>query len=446
MDSSSRVKISLKDGSKILWPDGILEIEGAVHGNHHGKCQDPDYYTWTAKAHHFGEPEKKVYLKMTAKDGLMYQSLVHESKFQIRFPFIEYIERDFEKDFEVNDEEKEFLVVVAEFIDGDTLKNVIDKKKIYAKYQYSEGEERELFRYILQLLYAVDAYSSRLVGTDCMTHRDLKPKNLMVSRKTGHLVVIDFDWSHIPGNDSYVQRNQDGIAICGTKGYSDPLNWMEGQGKVVHSDLKLDIYSIAMLIFFIMTGTDYFSAENEQDDYLLPENEELAYRFNIEKIPAGHPFRKDTYKPIHEIIRKAMAPFPERYSSVRDMIHDFESFLKNYSQDPGWYHRMVSFRELLDYPVYRKQNKVNKLLCRYYDIEKKGWRDIRLENHQSSILLQGKSPVLSLYNRDGELVCYPFHCEICGKTEEDGTIVLREDGSVEFKTKADRFKLICIHL
>ena len=31
---------------------------------------------------------------------------------------------------EVNDEEKEFLVVVAEFIDGDTLKNVIDKKKM----------------------------------------------------------------------------------------------------------------------------------------------------------------------------------------------------------------------------------------------------------------------------------------------------------------------------
>lgn len=437
------MKLNLKKGYTIIGEDTAYIIDGEVSLNRHGNNNNPLYYTWRVPAYQIDHPEKKVYLKLTDKESYMYQFLHKESMFKIRFPYIEYIEDSFETEIEVDGTEKTFFVVAAEFIDGVTLDKYIQSKNIHSRMTLEDAEEQQ-FRLILQLLYAVDAYSSCRFGQDCMTHRDLKPTNLMVTKKEEYLVLIDFDWAHIPNEDSYVERDQKQIAKGGTRGYGDPRNWRRVTGEVAHSDIKMDIYSIAMLVYYIMSGEDYFNTQKEKENYTNIQCFDLAYRFDFHKIPGRHPFRHKKYAPVHEIIRKAMAPVEERYTSVRDIIVDFEAFLKSYYGDESTYQRLFSFKELLDVPKTPDQNAPNKMLCRYYDMEHCCWRDITLSNHQSSILYQNKGAVLSVYNRNGDLICYPYNARTSAAAEKNGTVILSTDDSVVFETNRGTFEIIRI--
>lgn len=438
------MRLNLRKGDTIVGGDDaearVYIIDGEVSLNRHGQNNSPLYYTWRAPAHLLNHEEKRVYLKLTARDSYMYPSLYRESMFKIRFPYIEYIEDSFETELEEDGQVKNFFVVAAEFIEGVTLDKYIKSCNI-SSLMTLEGVEEQQFRLILQLLYAVDAYSSCRSGQDCMTHRDLKPGNLIISEKDSRLVIIDFDWAHIPNADSFVERKRRQIAKGGTRGYGDPVNWRKASGEIAHSDIRMDIYSVAMLIYYIMCGKDYFNTQEEKEHYTELQYFNLAYRFNINKIPGHHPFRDRKYAPVYEIIRRAMAPMEERYKSVRDMIVDLEAFLKSYCKDEKTYRRLFSFKELLDVPQTPDRNK---MLCRYYDIEHSCWRDITLHNHQSSILYQNKGAVLSVYNRDGQLVCYPYNAVADVPAEKDGTVILAADDPVVFKTGRGTFEIIRI--
>lgn len=112
--------------------------------------------------------------------------------------------------------------IVMEYIDGRTLRSVLDEKKM------TRGEARQV---ILQTCAALDYIHSRQI-----THRDLKPENIMLTGNGGNVKLIDFGYSD---TDSYAVLKQP----AGTRRYAAP-ELTAGQA----ADTRADIYALGVIM------------------------------------------------------------------------------------------------------------------------------------------------------------------------------------------------------
>lgn len=87
-----------------------------------------------------------------------------------------------------------------------------------------------------------------------VTHRDLKPQNLMF-RREGGLVLVDFGISHV--NGALTASSYD---LVGTPGYVSPEQVL-GQ----RTDARSDLYSVGAIFFEMLTGRHMFSATTVTD-------------------------------------------------------------------------------------------------------------------------------------------------------------------------------------
>lgn len=150
--------------------------------------------------------------------------------------------------YDFSDAEGGLQFLAMEYIAGETLKDTLDREKRLPL-------ERAL-QIAKQVASGLDAAHD--VG---IIHRDLKPGNIMlVAGRDGrdHIKVVDFDIAKGPdtGGEEVTRLG----FVVGTPEYMSPEQLMGEQ-----LDGRSDVYSLAIVLFRMLTGTLPFRGETTQD-------------------------------------------------------------------------------------------------------------------------------------------------------------------------------------
>jgi len=158
-----------------------------------------------------------------------------------------------------------------------------------------------------------------------MVHRDIKPQNLMVTRK-GQVKILDFGLARFGHSDEVeAPAPQDGRVpfgaakelanpgmtnpnlVMGTPDYLSPE-----QAKNSHDvDPRSDIYSLGCTLYFLLTGRPPFQSATTHIDKLIAHNQTEP--------PSVHGARKDVPEGLAAVLAKMMAKKPaDRYQTAAE--------------------------------------------------------------------------------------------------------------------------------
>lgn len=174
-------------------------------------------------------------------------------------------------------EDKKTLILIEEYIQGDSLQEIVHRqgslpRNLGIQYMITVCD-------VLAELHALPAP---------VIHRDLKPENIII-QEGGYLRIIDFNTAK-----KYDASRESDTVIIGTQKYAAPEQYGFQQ-----SDARTDIFSIGVMLNYILTG----------------------------KYPSEVVYNDD--KHVNRIIRKCTAFDPEkRYQTVSDLRNDLQKALK----------------------------------------------------------------------------------------------------------------------
>ena len=135
------------------------------------------------------------------------------------------------------------LYMVMELVRGSTLDSILEKRKVAL-------DIRECLAIIAQAADGLDyAHSMGVI------HRDIKPSNLIVSGN-GTLKIMDFGIARVRGS----QRLTRSGSIVGTLAYMAPEQLRGEEG-----DDSCDLYSLAIVLYEMLSGAPPFNAASEYD-------------------------------------------------------------------------------------------------------------------------------------------------------------------------------------
>ena len=178
--------------------------------------------------------------------------------------------------------------MVMEFVDGQTLEDVVQQ------------------RGALPLRPALEIFNSGLRGfahahERGVIHRDIKPSNLMLTRE-GEVKITDFGIARVAGGGKLTQTGK----LIGTLEYMSPE---QVQGH--EQDARSDIYSLGILLFELVTGKMPWSATSDFD--IMRAHLELP-------APPARSLIAELPPALDETITRALAKKPgDRFQSVREM-------------------------------------------------------------------------------------------------------------------------------
>lgn len=162
------------------------------------------------------------------------------------------------------------ICFVMEYVEGCTLKQLMDAGKIFSEQQVLEfaGQLCGILSYLHQQKPPI-------------IYRDLKPSNLMLC-PDGSLVLIDFGTAR-----EYRAEKEKDTIFWGTVGYASPEQ-TEGWGQ---TDARSDLYSVGVILYELANGERFF-----RDKVKVPET---AMEEIIEKCTRYHP--KERYQSCREL-------------------------------------------------------------------------------------------------------------------------------------------------
>ena len=187
--------------------------------------------------------------------------------------------------------------IVMELIDGISLKQYMEKKGVL--------NWKETLHFAMQIAKGLEHAHSRGI-----IHRDIKPHNVMVL-KNGSVKVMDFGIARVMSKSNTLTKE-----ALGSVHYISPE-----QAKGGHTDNRSDIYSLAVVMYEMMTGRPPYDGES-------------PVAVAIQHINGGAPL-PSTLNPniprgLEQIIMKGMAlEVNDRYVSATEMLHDMEEFRQN---------------------------------------------------------------------------------------------------------------------
>ena len=192
-------------------------------------------------------------------------------------------------------EDKEVHYIVMEYIDGKTLKDLIN----------DEGRlsEKRALNYCIQIAEALKvAHSKHIV------HRDIKSQNIMVTRDD-RIKVTDLGIARVADNTTVTATN----AVMGSVHYFSPE-----QARGAKVDNRSDIYSLGIVLFEMLTGRLPFDADNPVSVALMQVQSQM---------PKPSDFIKSIDPSVDALVLKMTEKDPnDRYRDVFDLIKDIKDY------------------------------------------------------------------------------------------------------------------------
>lgn len=142
-------------------------------------------------------------------------------------------------------ETSKYLAIVMEYIDGEDLYDLIQRKKVF-----TEEEARPIF---VGLVLGLD-----YLHQNNIVHRDIKPENVVVSRNTHKPTLIDFGFSTFFHPHGTLSTN------CGSPLYASP----EIVSSLKYVGPEIDIWSTGILLFALLHGRLPFDDKDTRQLYL----------------------------------------------------------------------------------------------------------------------------------------------------------------------------------
>ena len=266
--------------------------------------------------------------------------------------------------YDVGEEDGQHYIVM-EYIDGKTLKQLIQKRGAL-----TVPEVIDIMSQITDgLAQAHDAY---------IIHRDIKPQNIMIL-DNGIIKITDFGIAMSMNATQLTQTN----SVMGSVHYLPPEQ-ASGKGATT----KSDIYSAGILMYELLTGSVPFKGDNAV---------EIALKQLKEKIPSIRKQNPLIPQSVENIVLKATAKNPKnRYDDIREMHYDLVHALDSENENVSKYNFPYPESELdesraipiKDTPVIPKRE-VNMELPKEDDLDKS--INSKKDNKMSIAVLVGVS-------------------------------------------------------
>jgi serine/threonine protein kinase len=190
------------------------------------------------------------------------------------------------------------LYIVLEYADGGELFDHIVKRGAFP--------EEDAKTIMLQLLHGVSYLHSAGIA-----HRDLKPENILVHE--GRIKITDFGLARLSENKSFMKT------LCGTPQYVAPeIIIMASQNdKVIPGyTTAVDMWSLGVILFLLLTGRQPFSAENNRTVSLYTQIENVIYAW---------PHSEDGYQIsalAQDLVKKLLQAKPsDRLTAQEALLH-----------------------------------------------------------------------------------------------------------------------------
>ena len=206
-------------------------------------------------------------------------------------------------------EQDEQLYIATEYVDGETLREKIEKDELQILDSIKIAEQ------IADALGA--AHEAGII------HRDIKPENIMI-RRDGYVKILDFGLakpiflSRTAGaEDETIEliKTQPGM-VMGSVRYMSPE---QARGK--DTDGRTDIWSLGVVLYEMLTGINPFEGETISDSLAALIHIEPK---RLENVP------EDLQRIIHKALRKKVT---ERYQSIKDFSFDLKDLRTRLERD-----------------------------------------------------------------------------------------------------------------
>jgi len=184
--------------------------------------------------------------------------------------------------------------IVMDYIDGQNLK--------YHTLTHGPMEPLRALDYARQISEGLDtAYRHGVV------HRDIKPQNIVINSKDV-VKITDFGLARSRETVTLTQSN----VFMGTAYYIPPEQAESGRS----ADTRSDLYSVAAVLFEMLTGNPPFEGDTAVD---------IVVKHMNDKVPSICRLRPELPREMDLFMQKAMAKSPtDRYSTPREFINAIE--------------------------------------------------------------------------------------------------------------------------
>ncbi|HXX79857.1 MAG TPA: protein kinase [Ktedonobacteraceae bacterium] len=195
-------------------------------------------------------------------------------------------------------DENDLHYILMDYIDGQNLK--------YHTLTHGQMDAYRALDYAKQIAMGLDtAYKHGVV------HRDIKPQNIVINSQDV-VKITDFGLARSRETVTLTQSN----VFMGTAYYIPPEQAESGRS----ADTRSDLYSVAAVLFEMLTGHPPFEGETAVD---------IVIKHMNEKVPSICRIRPDLPPDLDQFMQKAMAKSPDdRYLTPKEFIAAIEQIQK----------------------------------------------------------------------------------------------------------------------